>query len=320
MKRLTTGFGFHSTAEEVLRGVDISGKRAVVTGGASGIGAETARVLARAGAEVTLAVRDVAAGLEVGAAISGRHPGARVNVQRLDLSDLDNVEQFGRGWSGPLHVLVNNAGIMATPSLETTDAGRELQFATNYLGHFSLALHLKEALAEAGTARVVNVSSSAHLLAPVIFDDIDFRFVPYDPFMAYGQSKSACILHAVGIDRRWRSSAGICANALNPGAIATNLQRHVGGLRTPENRRKNIQEGAATTALLAGSPLLEGVGGRYFEDCNEARTAERRTDDYVGVAPYAVDATNSDRLWDMSLAMIEEHHGRRQPRAVLAGA
>ena len=304
MTRFRTPFDFHSTADQILEGVDLSGRRAIVTGASSGIGIETARALARAGAEVTLAVRNVEAGRNVVNQIVATDDSARLHVRPLDLSDLDSVHTFAREWSGPLHILVNNAGIMATPTLERSAGGWEGQMATNYLGHFALTLRMKEALAAAGNARVVCLSSSGHLLAPVIFGDPHFRFLRYDPLTAYGQSKTACVLMAVEITRRWRDAYGIQANALNPGAIATNLQKHTGGLKTPEARRKTVEQGAATTVLLAGSPLLSSVSGRYFEDCNEAQVVTERPDDYSGVASYALDPVSAERLWEFSVRSL----------------
>ncbi|MDG2517181.1 SDR family NAD(P)-dependent oxidoreductase [Lysobacter soli] len=299
-----TPFGFQSTAAQVLDGVDISGKRAIVTGASSGIGVETARALAVAGAEVTLAVRDVEAGHRVAAQIRNAIGNAQVQVRPLDLSDLNTVRAFTEGWAGPVHILVNNAGIMATPTLLRGAGGWEGQMATNYLGHFALTLGLEASLADAGGARVVCLSSSAHLLAPVIFDDPHFNFVHYDPLVAYGQSKTACALLAVGITHLWREKYGVTANAVNPGAIATNLQKHMGGLRTPENRRKTVEQGAATTALLAGSPLLNETSGRYFEDCNEAQLVQARPDDFRGVAPYALNADSAARLWQLGSRVL----------------
>lgn len=211
MARTTTPFSFQSTASEVLAGVDLSGKRAIVTGGASGIGLETSRALVNAGAEVTLAVRrpnavqEMAQGLRAG----GR---GSVHVAALDLSDLGSVRQFAAKWSGPLHMLVNNAGVMAIPEWEVTAQGWELQLATNFLGHFVLANGLHEALKAAQDARIVSLSSSAQLLGPVVFDDLHFRFRAYEPLAAYAQAKTACVLMAVEATRRWRHQ-GILANA-----------------------------------------------------------------------------------------------------------
>ncbi len=302
MSRITTPFGFHSTASEVLRGVDLTGKRAIVTGGASGIGLETSKALVNAGAEVTLAVRRPQAAQEAAHALRCADRGD-VHVAALDLADLASVRQFSAQWNGPLHILVNNAGVMAIPDLQTTPQGWEMQFATNFLGHFALANGLHDALKAAEGARIVSLSSSAHLMGPVVFDDPHFRFRAYEPFAAYAQAKTACVLMAVEATRRWRQE-GIFANAVHPGAIATQLQKHTGGLKTPVERRKNAEQGAATSVLLAGSPLLDGVGGRYFEDCNEAVAVERRPADFTGVAPYAVDAANAQRLWEVANQLI----------------
>ena len=300
-----TPFGFHTTADQVLDDIDLSRQRAVVTGASSGIGIETARALARAGAEVTLAVRSVESGKVIAEQICSSDPHARIDVRRLDLADLQSVRAFASEWTGPLNMLVNNAGIMATPTLERAANLWEAQLATNYLGHFFLTLWLKGALAEAGAARVVCVSSSGHLLSPVIFDDPNFRFMRYDPLLAYGQSKTACVLMAVELTRRWGSTYGIESNALNPGAIATNLQKHTGGLRTPVERRKTVAQGAATSVLVAASPLLTGISGQYFEDCNEAPIVDERPDDYRGVARYALNEANAERLWELSVVAAE---------------
>jgi NAD(P)-dependent dehydrogenase (short-subunit alcohol dehydrogenase family) len=300
---IRTPFGFSSTADDVIDGIDLSGRRAIVTGGSSGIGVETARALASAGAEVTLAVRRTAAGDQVAAELVRSTGNEAIFVEPLELSDQRSVARFVDRWSGPLHILVNNAGIMANPELERTAEGWELQFATNFMGHFALTLGLHDALAEAGGARIVSVSSSGNLFSPVVFDDLHFDFRPYDPLLAYGQSKTAEALLAVEATRRW-SHEGVYANALNPGAIATNLQRHTGGLRTPEDRRKTPRQGASTSVLLAASPLLNGVGGRYFEDNNEARTVTRRPEDYTGVAWYALDPANAERLWNTATDLL----------------
>lgn len=302
MTRIATPFNARSTAAEVVAGIDLSGKHAIVTGAASGIGVETARALALTGAGITLAVRDVDAGARVAAGIAAATGNTDVRVVRLDLADRPSIAAFVAGWNGPLHLLVNNAGVMALPETRTTE-GWEMQFAINHLGHFALALGLHDALAEDGAARVVSVSSSAHQYSPVIFDDLHFRYRPYEPLLGYGQSKTANVLFAVGATARWARD-GVTANALMPGAIATNLQRHIGGMKTPPERRKTPEQGAATTVLLATSPWLAGIGGRYFVDCNEASLVDRRMDDMTGVAPYALDAGNAERLWDESLRLL----------------
>jgi NAD(P)-dependent dehydrogenase (short-subunit alcohol dehydrogenase family) len=301
--RISTPFGFSSTTDDVMAGVDLSGRRAVVTGGSSGIGVETARALAAAGAEVTLAVRRPAAAVEVAAAITRDTGNEAVRVRPLELSDQRSVARFVDEWAGPLHVLVNNAGIMALPRLEHTAEGWEMQFATDFTGHFALITGLHDALAAAGGARVVSVSSSGNLFSPVVFDDLHVDFRPYDPFVACGQSKTADVLLAVEATRRWAGD-GIHANALNPGAIATNLHQHTGGLRTPVERQKTVRQGAATSVLLAASPLLAGVGGRYFEHNQEAEVVTRRPADVSGVAWYAPDPGNAERLWDTATALL----------------
>ena len=301
--RLTTPFGFSSTAAEVVAGLDLTGKRVIITGGASGIGIETARALAGAGADITLAVRNTEAAIPVAAEIGDSSHNPNVRVARLDLADRSSIAEFVSSWHGPLHVLINNAGIMAVPEQRTPE-GWEMQFATNHLGHFALALGLHDALAGAAPARIVSLSSSAHLRSPVVFDDIHYRFRAYDAIHAYGQSKTANVLFAVGATARWAAD-GILTNALTPGAIPTNLQRHLGRMTTATNLLKTAEQGAATSVLLAVSPLLDGIGGRYFADCNEGIPVDRRVEgDLTGLAPYAVDPTNADRLWEMSLAMV----------------
>jgi NAD(P)-dependent dehydrogenase (short-subunit alcohol dehydrogenase family) len=305
--RISTPFGAQSTAAEVVAGIDLGGKRAIVTGGASGLGLETAHALASANAEVTLAVRNLDAARRAAEGIIAGTGNKQVLVAPLDLADQASVAAFVAGWDGPLHILVNNAGIMATPELRTPQ-GWEMQFATNHLGHFALATGLHDALAAAGGARMVSVSSVGHVNGEVVFDDIHFERRPYDRYAAYGQSKTANVLFAVEASKRWAAD-GITANALNPGRIpTTNLIRHIGDLQnapassepnSTEVSWKTPEQGAATSVLLASSPLLDGVGGRYFEDCNEAEPHQpgvRR-----GVAAYALDPDNAARLWQVSL-------------------
>ena len=315
-ERITTPFDAESTVADVVEGIDLAGKRAIVTGAASGIGVETARALAGAGAAVTLAVRRTGDGEKVAAEIRSGTGNYEVAVAPLELVDSASIDALVAGWDGPLDILVNNAGVMAIQELTLTDRGREMQFATNHLGHFALALGLHDALAAAEAARIVSVSSAGHLRSPVIFDDLDYSFRDYDPFGAYGQSKTANVLFAVEATRRW-AEGGITANALMPGGIATALQRHVAEADPDYMKRaverfskagavlKTPEQGAATSALLATSPQLEGIGGRYFEDCNEARVIHKRGEGGVGgVAPYALDPENAERLWDVSLELI----------------
>ncbi|WP_346539122.1 SDR family NAD(P)-dependent oxidoreductase [Micromonospora sp. DPT] len=302
---VSTPFSRESTAMDVVRGIDLTGRRAVVTGGASGIGVETARALAAAGAEVTLAVRNPDAGQQAATDITDTTGNDRILVAPLDLADQSSVAGFVRTWDGPLHILVDNAGIMASPEMRTPQ-GWEMQFATNHLGHFALATGLHRALAAAGGARVVSVSSAAHLRSPVVFDDIHFTRRPYDPWEAYGQSKTANVLFAVELTRRWADD-GITSNALMPGAIRTNLQRYISEEELNRMRAqsgggaaywKSTEQGAATSVLVATSPLLDGIGGRYFEDCQEAGPNQPGT--RTGYAPYARDPEAAERLWTVS--------------------
>ncbi|HXB46653.1 MAG TPA: SDR family NAD(P)-dependent oxidoreductase [Streptosporangiaceae bacterium] len=304
MNRLVTPFGFASTTSDVLRGVDLSGKTALVTGANSGIGYETARALAGAGAAVVVAARRDRAGSDAAAQIAASTGNPHVSHVLLDLADLESAARVAAAWSGPLHILVNNAGIMAVPELTRTAQGHELQFATNYLGHFVLTAGLRTALAAAGGARIVSLSSNAHLYSPVVFGDLDFRFRPYDPLQAYAESKTAAVLLAVELTRRW-SGEGVYANAANPGAIATGLQQYTGGLKTPVDRRKSVAQGAATSVFLAASPLAEGIGGRYFEDVSEADTRTERPGMFgTGVADYALEPRYAELLWEVSTQMV----------------
>ncbi|MFE5690589.1 SDR family NAD(P)-dependent oxidoreductase [Streptomyces sp. NPDC056512] len=308
-------FGAATTAAEVIDGVDLHGRRAVVTGASSGIGIETARALAAAGADVTLAVRNAAAGADVASRLQSELPSTagKLTVGTLDLADRSTVDRFVADWEGPLHILVNNAGVMSPPQLTRTPDGREWQFAVNHLGHFALATGLHPALAAANGARVVALSSIGHLFSPVVFDDLDYRYRPYDPWTSYGQSKSANALFAVGAAERWAGD-GITVNAVMPGNVGeTGLARNMdmeqvaaamaaGELALPPG--KTVQQGAATSVLMAASPTVEGVTGRYYEDCAEAKPVTERGDAVRGVAPYALDRDNAARLWVVSEDLV----------------
>jgi NAD(P)-dependent dehydrogenase (short-subunit alcohol dehydrogenase family) len=290
----------YPTASEVVSGRDLTGMNVIVTGGTSGLGAETARVLAAAGARV------VTAGRGRGTA----EPPASAEFEELDLASLASVDAFVRRWNRPLHLLINNAGVMRTPLGRTAD-GFELQFGTNHLGHFALTTGLLPALRDAGEARVVVLSSRGHRRSDVDFDDPNYLSRRYDPWAAYGQSKTANCLFAVGLTQR-----GMPANAVAPGSIQTNLMRHMpreelaerGWLDSAGNRVngpgpewKTVEQGAATTVWAAVAPELQGVGGKYLDNCAIAEPWTGPGEVAFGFyAPYALDPDHAERLWVLS--------------------
>ncbi|MFC7865673.1 SDR family NAD(P)-dependent oxidoreductase [Streptomyces murinus] len=303
--KIGSGFGATSTADEVLEGIDLSGKLALVTGGYSGIGLETTRALVKAGARVVVPARRPETAEQALAGLPG------VEVDELDLGDLESVRRFaerflasGRG----LDIVIDSAGIMACPETRVGD-GWEAQFATNHLGHFALVNRLWPAIAPGG-ARVVSVSSRGHHAAGIRWDDIHWR-QGYDKWEAYGQAKTANVLFAVQLDKLGRD-AGVRAFALHPGGILTPLQRHLaqeemvergwidedGNLLHPEVF-KTPQQGAATQVWAATSPQLDGLGGLYLEDCDIAEPAPD-TDAREGVKDWAIDPEQAARLWTLS--------------------
>jgi NAD(P)-dependent dehydrogenase (short-subunit alcohol dehydrogenase family) len=302
-KQQPIGSGYHarSTAADVLDGVDLAGTTAVVTGGYSGIGLETTRALANAGARVVVPARrpDLAAQHLDGI------PGAEVD--ELDLADLDSVRAFAerrRADGRNIGLMVNSAGIMACPETRTP-RGWELQFAVNHLGHFALVNRLLPLLRE---ARVVSVSSSGHRLSPMRWDDPHFER-GYDRSEAYGQSKTANALFAVELDRL-AAPAGIRAFALHPGAILTPLMRHIPEAEqrdmgwidehgNPPEHFKTAEQGAATQTWAATSPKLDGLGGVFLEDC-EVAAVNPDLGPGPGVRPHAIDPDEARRLWDYS--------------------
>lgn len=309
-----SGFGHRSTAREVLGDTDLSGRNYIVTGGYSGIGIETVRALAEAGAQVAVPARSVERAREALAGIDG------VEVAEMDLADLDSVRAFARGYAAsgrPLHGLVNNAGVMACP-LTRVGPGWESQFAICHLGHFELARGLEQSLAAADGARVVALSSTAHAISDVHWDDPHFERHPYDKWQAYGQAKTADALFAVGLDGRWRDQ-GVRAFAVHPGGIFTPLQRHLSdeemvalGWKNPDGSMpervaqlfKTPEQGAATTVWALTSAKLEGMGGLYCEDCDVAQLAGEASERWQHVRPWACSEEGAERLWTMSEAMI----------------
>ena len=317
---ITSLFGARSTALEVVKGISLKGKNAIVTGGASGLGLETSRALAAAGAVVTLAVRNTEQGNAAAARIRAEYPNASVFVAHMDLADFQSVQRFAADYNAKnetLDILINNAAIMACPLFRTAQ-GWEAQFATNHLGHFALTTGLLPSVLRAagktGDARIVCVSSSGHKLSSVNFDDIHFERTEYNKWKAYGQAKSANALMALGLHLRY-GAQGITANAVHPGGIMTGLQkflpleemRALGWLKaddTPLDLFKNQAQGASTSVWAATSTLLKGRGGLYLEDCKQALPSPP-TDRVSGCAPHIADTATAQRLWDVSEAMLK---------------
>lgn len=313
-----TGFGADTTAAEVLAGLDLSGRTAIVTGGYSGIGIETTRALAAAGAHVVVPARRPDHAREALAdlgGLGGRAGLGAVEVDELDLGDLGSVRGFaerflasGRG----LDLVIDSAGIMACPETRV-GPGWEAQFATNHVGHFALVNRLWPVLAGGDGARVVSVSSRGHHRSPVRWDDLQFE-TGYDKWLAYGQAKTANVLFAVHLDALGKD-AGVRAFALHPGAILTPLQRHmareelvalgwVDEAGNPINPTfKTPEQGAATQVFAATSPRLAGLGGLYLEDCDVAGPATGEGADATGVKDYAVDPDQAARLWSLSASL-----------------
>ncbi|MFN4025194.1 MAG: oxidoreductase [Hyphomonas sp.] len=311
------GSGFHakSTAADVIAGIDLGGKTAIVTGGYSGIGLETVRALASAGASVTVPARRPDAAKDALAGISG------VTVAAMDLSDLASVRRFSADHVSAhpeLHLLINNAGIMACP-LTRIGPGWESQFGTNHLGHMALYQGLLPSLRAAGGARVVALSSTGHIISGVNWDDPNYNARPYEKWEAYGQSKSSNALFALGVDLKERGN-GIRAFSVHPGGIFTNLQRHLpeeemvalgwknadGTL--PERIKamfKSPEQGASTTVWAATSPKLDGRGGVYCEDCDIARAATPESQRWEHARAWISDDANALRLWELSEALLQ---------------
>jgi NAD(P)-dependent dehydrogenase (short-subunit alcohol dehydrogenase family) len=317
-KLLKSGFGPETTAEEALGGRDLRGKVAIVTGGHAGLGLETTRVLANAGATVVIGSRDPKKAQMAVAKMRN------VEVGRLDLASPSSIDRFANEFLNSkraLDLLINNAGIMATP-LMRDDRGYELQFATNHLGHFQLTAGLWEALKKSRDARVVALSSRGHARGEVDFSDPNFDKRPYDKWAAYGQSKSANSLFAVELDKRGQQH-GIRAFAVHPGGILTDLLRYMtdedlsrygiyrenGVIKIPDvtkvpERFKTVEQGAATTIWAAVSPQLNGKGGVYCEDCDIAPMVPADSKLSSGVRPWAVDKAAAEALWILSEKLI----------------
>ncbi|KAL1531405.1 Short-chain dehydrogenase TIC 32, chloroplastic [Salvia divinorum] len=305
-----SGFSATSTAEQVTRGIDGSGLTAIVTGASSGIGVETARVLALRGVHVIMGVRNVSAGHRSKEAIIKQVPDAKLDAMELDLSSMTSIRNFASNFNSlglPLNVLVNNAGIMATPFL-LSEENIELQFATNHVGHFLLTNLLLETMKKTANkskheGRIINVSSRRHKFSynqGICFDKINNES-GYNSLSAYGQSKLANVLHANELARRLKEeNVEITANSLHPGAIATNLFRHYSFLNglvgvLGKHVMKDVHQGAATTCYVALHPGVEGMTGKYYADCNLAETSLQ-----------AKDQDLARKLWDFTNNLIDK--------------
>ncbi|MDE0066494.1 MAG: SDR family NAD(P)-dependent oxidoreductase [Acidimicrobiaceae bacterium] len=304
---------FSTTTDEVMSGIDLTDRVAVVTGATTGLGLETARALAAGGAEVVLCGRTTEKCEAAAEGLSESVSDARLSTAVFDLADLPTVRAGAAhilAQHPVIHMLVNNAGVMFTPEGRTAQ-GFETQFGTNHLGHFVLTNHLLDALRAGAPARVVNLSSAGHHSGQIRWDDLHFEAEPYDKFEAYGQSKTANILFSVELDRRL-AGAGVRANAVHPGMIMTDLARHMTADDLTELRRraaaraasgagpglgdfKSVQQGAATSVWAAVSAEMADVGGAYCEDATVSVAAD-----------YATDADYAARLWSVSEQLVGE--------------
>jgi NAD(P)-dependent dehydrogenase (short-subunit alcohol dehydrogenase family) len=308
-------FGATSTTDEVLDGIDLTGRTAVVTGASGGLGLETARALAAHGAAVVLAARDAVKTEAARATILEQVPGAQVDTVHLDLSSLASVraaaaevaERFPR-----IDLLIDNAGVMACP-LDRTADGFEMQFGTNHLGHFLFTTLLEEPLVAAAPSRVVVLSSAGHRQGGIRWDDPNYaREDEYFNWDAYGQAKTANALFALELDRRW-SPLGVHAYSVHPGVIMTDLARHMTkddfdwmASRAPSGGNfsfKSVEQGAATSVWAATAPELDDHGGAYLEDCSVGLPTED-ADAPSGVRPWARDPDDAARLWALSEQLV----------------
>ncbi len=309
-------FGWASTTDEVLAGKDLTGKTVFVTGGNSGLGMETGRAMAAKRAHVVLAGRDQSKLDAAVATIKNEQPDAQVDTIICDLSALDSVRACGKEANerfAKIDLLINNAGVMACPLTQTSD-GFEMQFGTNHLGHFTLTKHLMPLIEAGEDKRIVNLSSRGHFIAPANLEDPNFESAEYEPWLSYGQSKTANVLFSVGLEDRF-ASKGIHAYAVHPGGIDTNLGRHLSEEQAealvqrvttsdPSFEWKSIPQGAATSVWAATADELEGKGGVYCEDCGMAKVDNESSNS--GVRSYALDKASADRLWAISEELVGE--------------
>jgi NAD(P)-dependent dehydrogenase (short-subunit alcohol dehydrogenase family) len=317
---MTSSFGSTSTTDEVLRGINLNGKRVLVTGVSAGLGVETARALAAHGAQVIGAARDLSKAQRATEPVRAQAAnGGSLSLVQLDLASLDSVRRCADGLIAanlPFDLVIANAGVMACPKASTAD-GFEMQFGTNHLGHFVLVNRIASLL-KAGS-RLVNLSSAGHRYSDVNLEDPNFEHSPYDEFVAYGRSKTANVLFGVGFDRRHKAR-GVRATAVHPGGIQTELGRYM----TTEARErliarinasqpkgaapfsyKSIPQGAATSVWAACVADAEAIGGRYCEDCRVAEVVSL-PGLFGGVRPYALDPQRAEALWRRSEELVGE--------------
>lgn len=314
---IQSGFHAKSTASEVIANIDLTGKTAIVTGGYSGIGLETVRALADKGVTVIVPVRSEAKARETLAGVAGD-----IRTAPMDLSNLETIKSFVTSITaeiGHLDLLINNAGVMASP-MSRVGAGWESQFGICHMGHFALTNALLPLIKSTSGARVVSLSSTAHKMSDILWDDIQFETAAYDKWRAYGQAKTANALFANALSRRLKDAGGL-AFSVHPGGIFTPLQRHLpkeemialgwlgedgepselakAGFKSPE-------QGASTTLWAATSPMLEGVPGVYCEDANiaAATDSDSPTARYMGVDAHACDDASAERLWEISERLL----------------
>ncbi len=311
-------FGHYSIADDVLDGIDLTGKTAIVTGASAGLGFETTRALASHGAHVVMAVREMKKGKSALEELKRLAPPGNFELCKLDLSSLESVRAFADEFLSRhqrLNILICNAGVMGT-GFSITQDGFERQFGTNHLGHFVLTNRLAPALVAGAPARVIMLSAFLHALSDVNLEDPNFETTPYRRFESYGQSKTANILFAVEFDRRFQDR-GVRAFALHPGVILTDLSRYFSADNLQEMlaevakvpggakmKPKTLPQGTATSVWAATSPALNGKGGLYLEDCQIAETTD--PDQAYGVRAYALDPESARKLWTLSEKMVGE--------------
>ena len=312
---IKTGIGPKPEATEVMANIDLSGKTALVTGGYSGIGVETVRALTGAGAKVFVPSRDVDRAVKT---LEGIIPADQIGF--MDLADLPSVKTFGESFADhhlELDLAIFNAGVMACP-LGRTQQGLEWQLGVNHVGHFVLMQTLLPSLRNASGARLITLSSIAHRMSPVRFDDMNYQQRDYDKWQSYGQAKSAQSLMAVELDRR-ESDNGIRAFSVHPGGIFTPLQRHLGNAEMAEfgwtdadgnpsaiaeKLFKSTTQGCATSLWAATATSLDNMGGVYCEDCNVSRVVPDDSADFTGVRQWAVDSEIAQRLWGETKSLL----------------